>query len=245
MLSKSQVKYIQSLHHKKFREEHGRFLVEGTKMLEEAIHFAFDKIDRIYAVEEWITMNRSLQDQCGHLLEEISLPEMEKISTLHTAPGVLLVMQQPTPVTTRFHGLTILLDSIRDPGNLGTIIRTADWFGVKNIVCGLGTTDAFNPKTIQSSMGSIFRVNIQYQEIAECIRQHPDIPVVVSHLEGEDLTRFEWPENAFLVIGNESKGVSNEITNQAKKKIRIPGFGAAESLNASIAAAILLYEWKR
>lgn len=244
MLSKSQLKYIQSLHHKKFREEHKAFLTEGTKMLEEALEFAHDKIERIYAVPDWIAQHGSLLGSSGHLLQEISPVEMEKISVLHTAPGVLLLMKQLSPEEQHYSGLTLVLDSIKDPGNLGTIIRSADWFGVKNIICGTGTADAYNPKVIQSSMGSIFRVNLLYIDLLSVLEKHKDIPVMVSHLAGTDLPQVAWPQNAFLVIGNESKGVADEIANKASLKIKIPGYGHAESLNASIATAILLYAWR-
>lgn len=244
MLSKSQLKYIQSLHHKKFREEHKAFLTEGTKMLEEALEFAYDKIERIFAVPDWLSEHSSLLDSCQSLLQEISPREMEKISSLHTAPGVLLLMKQPDPAIHAYSGLTLVLDAIRDPGNLGTIIRSADWFGVKNIICGTGTADAYNPKVIQSSMGSIFRVHLEYTDLLPVFEKHSEIPVVVSHLAGLDLPKVAWPKDAFLVIGNESKGVADEIAEKASVKIKIPGYGHAESLNASIATAILLYAWR-
>jgi len=244
MLSKSQLKYIQSLHHKKFREEHQAYLVEGTKMFEEAIQFAANQIQHIYAVPEWLMRHEHLIKGFEHLMVEIKLADMERASTMQTPPGVLLVLKSTTPVEVHFSGLTVILDAIQDPGNLGTIIRTADWFGVKNIVCGTGTVEAFNPKVIQSSMGSIFRVNLFYTDLRQFLNNHKDMPVVVSHLEGTDLSSFKWPENLFLIIGNESNGVSNDLSEKAKWKIKIPGFGLAESLNASVAASILIYEWK-
>ena len=244
MLSKSQVKYIQSLHHKKFREEHKAFLVEGTKMLEEAIVFAPDQIQHIYATEEWLTTHESSLGRFNGKVEPISDADMAKLSALHTPPGVLLVMDVKYAETLDFSSLTLVLDGLQDPGNLGTIIRTADWFGVNNIVCGKGTVDVYNPKVIQSSMGSIFRMNIIYADILSVFEQHSDVPVFVSHLNGSELPDVELPETAFMVIGNESNGVSDEVVARASKKIKIPGFGQAESLNASIATAILLYAWK-
>lgn len=244
MLSKSQLKYIQSLHHKKFREEHRAFLVEGNKLLEEAVTYAADNIQHIYVAESWMDLNRPLLDKLNVLPEIISDVDMGKLSSLHTPPGVLLVMKEPSAEIKAFKGLTLVLDGLQDPGNLGTIIRTADWFGVSHIVCGPGTVDAYNPKVIQSSMGSIFRVQIVYQDILAVLDAHPDIPVVVSHLQGSDISETHLPETAFMVIGNESKGVSDEISERATSKVKIPGFGKAESLNASIATAILLYAWK-
>lgn len=244
MLSKSRVKYIQSLHHKKFREEHKAFLVEGTKMLDEAIAFAPHQIQHIYAVPEWLSSIEQLPESFKALTEEISPLEMDKLTTLHTPPGVLVEMKSLEHNASDYRGLTLLLDEVRDPGNLGTIIRSADWFGVKNIVCGPGTVDIYNSKVIQASMGSIFRVTVVYDSLIEFINSHEGTPVIVSHLQGIELPKMDWPENAFLVIGNESKGVSDEIAARADLKIKIPGFGQAESLNASIATAILLYEWK-
>lgn len=244
MLSKSQLKYIQSLHHKKFREEHACFLVEGTKMLEEAITYAPAQIKHIYVVPEWLEGNRNVLGRFEAETTTVSIGDMAKMSTMQTAPGVLLLMEEKRVLEPSFRGLTLVLDGLQDPGNLGTIIRTADWFGIQNIVCGKGTVDAYNPKVIQSSMGSIFRMDILYMDLMELFDQHPELPIWVSHLNGQEIAGIQWPEDAFLVIGNESKGVSDEIAARADQCIKIPGYGKAESLNASIATAILLYAWK-
>lgn len=245
MLSKSQLKYIQSLHHKKFREEEQAFLVEGTKMLEEAVHFATDHIQHIYAVPEWVQQHDQLLKGREHLLEMIEPEDMDRISIMQTPPGVLLVLTAITPIEHEFNGLTLILDAIQDPGNLGTIIRTADWFGITNIICGTGTVEALNPKVIQATMGSIFRVNLFYRDLEKFLENNKEIPIAVSHLEGTELSTFKWPEKLFLVIGNESQGVSPSISQIAKWKIKIPGIGHTESLNASVAASIFLYEWAR
>lgn len=245
MLSKSLLKYIQSLHHKKFREQHASFLVEGTKMAEEAIRYAASTIQAVYATSEWL-------NQYPHLVAKFPIPitaadqsDMKRISALQTPPGIVLMMQQPEQMDVTVTGPMIVLDGLQDPGNLGTIIRTADWFGVQTIICGDGTADAYNPKVIQSTMGSIFRTHFLYTELESFFEQHQGVPIIVSHLEGEKVSSLSLPETGFLVIGNESRGVSEAISARADLKVKIPGFGQAESLNASVAAAILLYEWKR
>jgi RNA methyltransferase, TrmH family len=239
MLSKTQVKYIQSLLLKKFRDEYGEYIVEGPKMVSEALSQSRDDIQNIYAHESWVTE----QDVSAIKITEISEDEMKKISSLSTPPPVLAVLRKPVwnrPET--FEGLTLLLDTIQDPGNLGTIIRTADWFGVKHIVCNKGSADCYNPKVIQSTMGSIFRMQIFYEDIVTVIETHPSKPVLAASLEGKALTREEKWGDAFLVIGNESGGIGPEILAKANRKILIPRKGNAESLNAAVATGILLYE---
>ena len=138
-------------------------------------------------------------------------------------------------------GPILMLDTIQDPGNLGTIIRTADWFGFKHILCSPGTADCFNPKVIQSTMGSIFRVNIRYADLFKTIEEHPQIPVWITSLEGNDIRQLKPVDNVFLVVGNESKGVHPDIEKKADQKVFIPGLGNAESLNAAVAAGIMMF----
>jgi len=243
MLSKTQIKYIQSLFHKKFREEYGQFVVEGPKMAKEAISLFSDHIEHIYACPEWFT---GYDGDLGILHEKgtrITEADMSKISSLQTPSNVLLILrkllpEQPMPWT----GITLLLDGIQDPGNLGTIIRTADWFGVNQIVCGSGTADCYNPKAVQASMGSLFRMNLFYEDLDVFLEQHSSIPLLVSSLAGQPLAATDGWKDVFLVIGNESQGVRETISARASHKIRIPGVGHAESLNAAVATGILLYE---
>ena len=245
MLSKSRLKYIQSLHHKKFREENRAFLAEGTKMVEEALQFAPDAVLEAYATPEWLSEHAHLFKPASITCQEVTQADMERMSSLHTPPGVLLVLRIPDVSADAFPGLTLLLDGVQDPGNLGTIIRTADWFGIRSIICGTGTADVFNPKVVQATMGSIFRVQLIYRNLMDFLDQHPDTPVVVAHLAGQSLPETSLPLPAFLVIGNESKGVSDAITDRASLKISIPGSGQTESLNAAVATAILLYAWQK
>jgi TrmH family RNA methyltransferase len=243
MLSKTQVKYIQSLLHKKFREEYGQFIVEGPKMAKEAIELSFDHIEHIYACPEWFA---SYDGDLGHLHEKgtrITEIEMEKISSLQTPSDVLVVLRKPAPVKPpEWKGITMLLDGIQDPGNLGTMIRTADWFGVQHMICGSGTADCYNPKTVQASMGSLFRMKLFYEDLDLFLEQHSSVPVLASSLGGRPLSAEDRWQDAFLVVGNESQGVRENILAMATHKILIPGAGHAESLNAAVAAGILLYE---
>jgi RNA methyltransferase, TrmH family len=242
MLSKTQVKYIQSLVHKKFREQYGQYIIEGPKLLTEALNGDLSAISKIYAYPEWLAKSGSLIPQKGIDIIPVSEDEMKKISALSTPGPVLAILQMPrNAALAAFPGITILLDAIQDPGNLGTIIRTADWFGIRNIICGEGCVDCYNPKVIQSTMGSIFRMNIIYQELNSFIDQWPGIPVMASSLEGSILRDVKKEKDAFLVIGNESRGISREILQRATVKVRIPGGGETESLNAAVATGILLF----
>lgn len=241
MLSKTQVKYIQSLYHKKFREEYGHFVVEGPKMAEEAIRLWVHDILHVYAGTDWMNQNADAAVTLGPLVTVVTDAEMQRVSSFHTPSDVLVVMRKPVrKQPANWDGITLLLDGIQDPGNLGTIIRTADWFGVKKIVCGEGTADCYNPKVIQATMGSIFRVDVHYEDLHSLV-SGSTIPVLAASLDGSPLHHEEKFTNAMLVIGNESQGIQPELLEKATRKILIPGQGGAESLNAAVATGILLY----
>ena len=242
MLSKTQAKYIQTLYHKKFREQSGQYIIEGPKLLSEALLYKLTDIRKIYAIPEWLKKNPAITSNNHLEVVEVDVDEMKKITALTTPSAVLAIMQMPVkPAVAAFPGITLLLDTIQDPGNLGTIVRTADWFGIKNIICGEGCVDGYHPKMIQSTMGSIFRTNLIYQELTSFIDQHPGIPVIASSLEGQLLDQAKHEKQAFLIIGNESKGISKEVMDKATLKLRIPGGDEVESLNAAVAAGILIY----
>jgi TrmH family RNA methyltransferase len=155
----------------------------------------------------------------------------------------LVVLRKPKPrLPVEWKGLNLVLDGIQDPGNLGTIIRTADWFGVQHIICGSGTADCYNPKAVQASMGSIFRVNLLYEDLDIFFEHDISVPILASSLAGRPLSAEDHWKDALLVIGNESQGVREKIISRATHKILIPGAGHAESLNAAVATGILLYE---
>ena len=181
-------------------------------------------------------------------LFEVNNVELEKISTLQAPQGILALITIPENLEIAPEALigefSLALDGIQDPGNMGTIIRTADWFGFKNIICSTNTVEAFNPKTVQATMGSLARVNICYTSLPEYI-QNLKIPVYAAMLNGESLYQIEWEPNGLVVLGNEGKGVSDEVANLISRRLTIPRVGAAESLNVSISAAIICAEISR
>ncbi len=241
MLSKSSVKYIQSLYHKKFRDAHGVFVAEGPKVAAELLTGVPALIKGVYAVKSWLNNNAALLKHVDEgSIYPIELFELEKISALSTPNQVLVVVQQLSYPSSNDAGITLLLDDIQDPGNLGTIIRTADWFGVSHIVCSHATADVYNSKVIQSTMGSILRVKVEYAELADWCRHHSNTPVYATTLNGESLYECTPEKNIALLIGNESRGVREELLAFSTHTITIPRKGKAESLNAAVAAGVVL-----
>src|SRR5665213_1217069 len=239
MLVKSQVKYIQSLGHKKFRDAAGVFVAEGPKIVQELMSCTHIALRELFATKDWL-----LENETGIPLKnitEVETHELERISFLTTPTRVLSVFSKPVfSDPEKGKGITLLLDEIQDPGNLGTIIRTADWFGVQRIVCSSGTADAFNPKVVQSSMGSIARVEVMYGDLEDYARSRPGIPLYAAMLDGEDLGSVLRLPEVLVLIGNESRGIRKELAALAGHRIRIPRKGAAESLNAAVATGIIL-----
>lgn len=238
MITKSQVKHIQSLQDKKYRNQSGQFVVEGEKMVHELLNSAFDII-QVYVSGNTRVMYE-LQ-KSGLKIESIEEHEMKKISSWTTPSHILAIVQIPT-FSSAAPKRCFLLDQIRDPGNLGTIIRVADWFGLDAVICSPDTVDAFNPKVVQATMGSLFRVSVNYTPLKEWIQQHPEVPVYAASLDGKELTPGkERLETAALLIGNESNGLSEELLQVSDHLLRIPGRGGAESLNAAVAAGIMAF----
>ena len=237
MLSRNEVKYIQSLYHKKTRDEEGLFIAEGIKLTNELLHTDFI-IKKIYAVKEWIEVNARI-----HNVIEVSEAELERISNFETPQQVLaiVVQKRTTRVPDLTNKITLVLDGIQDPGNLGTIIRTADWFGIKYIIASNDTADVYNPKVVQSTMGSIARVNIFYTDI-DAFLSNNKIAVYGAMLDGQNIAAITKPSECLLVIGNESKGIRSNILHFIQHKISIAGKGVAESLNAAVATGIILYK---
>jgi TrmH family RNA methyltransferase len=253
MLSKSQIKYISSLKVKKYRELHGEFIAEGTKLVTELLSSNFKPV-ALYAVKEWFIENK-LPTGFKADVVEITETEMARITTLSTPSPCLLILQTRNihfDALTAEKELVLMLDEIKDPGNLGTIIRTADWFGFKHIVCSPDTVDLYNPKTIQSTMGSVARVDVSYQNLDDIFKKtNKNVAIYGSLLDGENILHKKLSTNGFIVIGNESKGISEKIRNYINEKIFIPAYHSEldtdrpESLNASIATAIICYEFRR
>ncbi|MDP4291019.1 MAG: RNA methyltransferase [Bacteroidota bacterium] len=253
MLSKSRIKHISSLKIKKYRELYGEFIAEGTKLVTELISSNYESIS-LYALKEWLSEHKLPNDFRSEIIE-VTEAEMSRITSLSSPSPCLLHLKTqnlPFDVSLAERELILMLDDIKDPGNLGTIIRTADWFGFKHIVCSLNTVDLYNPKTIQSTMGSVARVNVSYQELTAILEKAgTKVPVYGSLLDGENILNKELSNNGIIVIGNESIGISEKIRNHINEKIYIPAYQSAESLdkpeslNASIANAIICYEFRR
>lgn len=242
MLNKTHTKYIQSLHHKKFRDELGEFIAEGPKVVLELLDSREFVCIYIVAVESWLEANEKLlQKYPGPQVFGVKDFELEKISMLTTANNVLAVFKKKACATVNTENkITVLLDGIQDPGNFGTIIRTADWFGVENIVCSANCADMYNPKVVQSTMGSLARVNIFYTHIEEWLHQNSSIKKYAAALNGKPVSSYEKLQEAIIIIGNEGKGISDAVMQQADEKITIPKIGEAESLNAAVATGIIL-----
>ena len=238
MISKSQIKLIRSLQQKKYRSKLKLFVAEGPKVINELLTAKF-KLHSLYVtVEDLFT---------GVHSEIISDEEISKISFLKNANNSVAIFTIPEQKKPRKEGITLLLDSIRDPGNLGTIIRLSDWFNVSNIICSSDSVDCFNPKVIQATMGSISRVSISYCNLTEYLSLN-DLPVYAGTMDGKNIYKEKLPENAIVIVGNEANGISDNLLNLTTHKIGIPRFGnnhQTESLNVAVATAILFSEFKR
>lgn len=255
MLSRNQVKHINSLKLKKQREKHLQFIAEGSKLVLDLLASDYH-ICELFATSEWIDLHSSLFHTKKLLPLSVSEDELSRITALTTPSPVLAIVSIPETIINpgSFTGkLVLALDEIRDPGNLGTIIRIADWFGISAIICSETTVDLYNPKVVQATMGSIARVPVYYTNLADFFSELTEsIRVYGSYLEGENIYTMQLHNEGIIIIGNESKGISGNIARFVTNKIHIPSFSAgrgsdthAESLNASVATAILCSEFKR
>lgn len=250
MLSKALIKRISSYKESKYRNQDKVFVVEGVKVVNELLNSCFE-IETICALRQWLDDNsKSIINKTNNIIE-VSGDELKKISSFSTPNQVLAVVKTPSPKEVVFKDkLVIALDQINDPGNLGTIIRIAHWFGIEDIICSENTVDQFNPKTIQSTMGSLFRVNVSYQNLKSYLQNLPkDYPIYGAVVEnGENIYEKQVQKQGIIIIGSESHGISNEILPLINNPITIPNFSInqkAESLNASIATGIIVSEFKR
>lgn len=244
MLSKSQISFIKSLHQKKYRKINQLFIVEGLKSISEFLDSDYI-LNSIYATSDIFPKLANLSHK--QKVFEVSQSELTKISTLQHPQGALALFQ--IPQNNSFHiekadGLSIVLDGIQDPGNLGTIIRTADWFGFDHIICSENTVEAYNPKVVQASMGSLARIRV-YEEYLGNLLVKCNLPVYGTLLEGENIFNMVWPKQGFLIFGSEGNGISEEIIPFISHPITIPGNGKTESLNVAISAAICMTELRR
>jgi len=240
MLSISQKKFVSSLKQKKFRTELGLYIVEGVKLLEELLESDYE-VSTIYATSKWRENNIDIDSH------EVSEKELKSISSLKNPNEVLAVVKQKEHKLSNVSSqLNIALDKIQDPGNFGTIIRTADWFGVKNILCSEDSVDVYNPKVLQATMGSFFRMNIVYIDLSKFFSNNKELTVYGALLDGDNVYKKNLSsQGVVLLMGNESKGISKELISFVNEKILIPNFGKAESLNVATATAILCSESMR
>ncbi|MET0392513.1 MAG: RNA methyltransferase [Chitinophagaceae bacterium] len=239
MLGKTKVKYIQSLGQKKQRDAEGLFIAEGPKIVAEFLESRHLEVKQVYALSSWLDQYGALP--AGTEAIAVSDDELAKLSQLATSNQVLAVVKQrPDPVIDPKGALSLALDTIQDPGNMGTIIRIADWFGISQLVCSMDCVDVYHPRVVQSTMGSLARVNVLYTGLADWLGAHRDIRVYAAVLEGQDVTAMAKLREGVILIGNESRGISPEVMALANVRVTIPRKGAAESLNAAVATGILL-----
>jgi TrmH family RNA methyltransferase len=251
MISKNTIKLIKSLAHKKYRQKHQLFLVEGEKNVLEVLDSSF-QVPQLFGTERFL-QNNSGRITKANIVAEASTDEIKKASLLKSPQDCLALCALPKENTTppQLESFTFYLDGIQDPGNLGTIIRTCDWFGAKTIYCSPDTADIYNPKVIQASMGSFVRVKVFYTpfaQLAEIVAQ-TQTEIMGTFMDGENIYNTPLPEKAVVVLGNEGKGVSPEVAAKVERKLSIPRFhnenDGPESLNVGVTAAIICSEFKR
>ena len=237
-LSKNHIKLITSLSQKKYRQKHKLFVVEGVKVVQEFLNSSYE-LDIVFSSDtDFSSTNKFI---------EVTDQELKKISSLKNPNKVLAIFKIPNQINPIMGGLILALDSINDPGNLGTIIRLCDWFGIEQLVCSNETVDCFNSKVVQASMGSLTRVAISYLDLKKYL-QNASVPIFIADMDGLNVYKTKLPDSALLVLGNEANGISDDIKQLVTTKITIPRYGAfqqTESLNVATASAILLSEFRR
>lgn len=251
MLSKNQIKYIQSLHQKKYRQQHGAFLVEGAKSVQEVLLSDFET-ELVVATDVFYKENGRLTENQRTPVEIASVADLERIGTLNSNNAAIAVVRtkENQPLVAGPGEIALILDDIRDPGNLGTILRIADWYGVRTILCSETTADVYNPKVISASKGSFTRVRWWYGDIVQFLSQSVGqlarpVPVYGAFLDGTDVHELPFEPAGYLVMGNESNGISPAVEQFVSQRVTIPRYGDAESLNVGIATAVLLDNWRR
>lgn len=236
MISKNQIKFVRQLEQKKNRRKEGLFVAEGPKVVGDLLRAGF-KAHSIFATNEWVHQ--------GQAFQEVNEEELRRVSFLQHPQQVLALFEMPTRQLTEVPILSIALDDVQDPGNLGTIIRIADWFGITTIYCSENTADAWSPKVVQATMGSIARVNIIYTNLQTLIKD-AKVPVYGTLLDGENIYTQDLTKEGIIVMGNEGNGISTEIRQLINRKLLIPQFHEGpESLNVAIATAITCSEFRR
>lgn len=240
MVSKNQIKLITSLHQKKYRQAHHLFIAEGVKVIRELLNSNFE-LESIFATEPLFP---EVDKGRFNLIAE---SDLKKISALTVPNNCLAVFKIPASKKIQESGLMLALDDIRDPGNLGTILRLCDWFGIEQLICSEQTVDLYNPKVVQATMGSIARVNVTYLNLESYI-ETTKLPVLGTFMDGENIYKTALPKEGIIIMGNEANGISAAIEKSIKNRLTIPRFGdlqQTESLNVATATAIILSEFCR
>jgi len=236
VITKNQIKYIRGLALKKNRLKEQCFVVEGEKSIAELLKSSF-QIVSLFATKQWIAVNNYPN------VNQVTERELSQISNLKSANNVLAVVRIPKENKIAEKGITLVLDDVNDPGNVGTIIRICDWFGVQQIICSKNTVDVFNPKVVQSTMGSLFRTNIRYVDLEKYLSEVKN-PIYGAFMNGNNIKSQSLLKNAHLVMGNEANGISKKVETYITQRISIQNIGGnAESLNVAVASAILLNEF--
>lgn len=241
MISKNQLKLVRALGQKKQRKQLGQFLVQGEKNIVELLNSTLS-IKHIFCTSEFINEHQSILP--AEITIEASVQELTKVSTLSSNNAAIAVVEIPKMKPPELTGITLVLDGVSDPGNLGTIIRLADWYGVNQIICSEDCADTYNPKTISSTMGSFTRVQVNYQSLEQLLKDSK-LPVYGAYLGGESVHTKNYEQDCILIMGSESHGVREVASRFVTDKITIPAFGAAESLNVAMATGIILDNMKR
>jgi TrmH family RNA methyltransferase len=239
-ISKNQLKRITSLSQKKYRQKHKLFIAEGIKVVQELLDSTFE-VETLFCTDDFST------DTSIDKIVRISEADLKKISNLKTPNKVVGIFKIPNEIPVKKEGLILALDAINDPGNLGTIIRLCDWFGITQLICSTKTVDCYNAKVVQASMGSLTRISIHYLDVFTFLSE-TKLPTFIADMEGENVYKTQLPKEGILIMGNEANGISETIKGFVKNKLSIPRFGETqetESLNVATATAILLSEFKR
>jgi len=237
MITKNQIRYIRGLSLKKNRMKEQCFIVEGERSLSELLDSSFEVVE-LFALKDWINDNKEVCEK----VQVVNFKELERISNLKSPNKVLAVVKIKNYQILSGTGVTLVLDDINDPGNMGTIIRMCDWFGVNSIVCSNNTVDSYNPKVVQSAMGSIFRVPITYTNLSNYLKGVTS-QIYGSFMDGENLKNVSFSKNLHLVMGNEANGITKEISQFITTKVKIENVGKkTESLNVAVATSIFLHE---
>ncbi|MFP9116394.1 TrmH family RNA methyltransferase [Flavobacterium sp. RNTU_13] len=240
MLSKSQIKLITGLQQKKYRKQHKMFFAEGLKVVQELLDSSLTLV-HLYSEPGYFNNVPPTK------YSEVTETELKKVSALTTAQHCLALFEIPDEKPIPLTGLSVALDDVRDPGNLGTIIRLCDWFGIETLVCSVACVDVYNPKVVQATMGSLTRVNVVYADLDHYLQQ-TKLPVFGTFMDGENIYKKSLPAEGIIVMGNEANGISENIAALCSERIAIPRFGdlqQTESLNVATATAIILSEFRR